>query len=324
MALTEQGDRVTPFAMPRRGTKHYTQIWAEEDGSISVDSQQPKDRLPTNQSRGSLDQMDDETAETDQISAGPMLSRLLSTLRFEYRPEDHGGLNGESASTWTNGDAEAKGHADPNDDRPPATVFAESNTPGWKIPGAKQDYLQAEERLKAELRYIGFLGQDDEPDYDAHFDDEVAQRLRLLQSELRKQMIINGARKARLAQIADEHMAYQEFATIRDDLDAQVVQAFSKRNRTLGKGKKNVKRPGGAGGGSHYPAASTSTGISKPGIGDVARSLMDRRRRWNATIGPVFSEDATKVRGWEDSIFFDEDIALLIAAEKERLEEEVD
>ena len=273
--------------------------------------------------------MDDDIAETDRVSAGPMLSRLLSTMRFEHRPEDkekvNGVLNGDSAtSMWINGDPAREHNVDSNEDRPPATFFAESNIPGWKVPGAKQDYAQVEERLKAELRYIGFLSQDDEPDYDAHFDDEVAQRLRLLQSELRKQMILNGARKARLAQIADEHMAYQEFATIRDDLDSQVVQAFSKRNRTLGKGKKNVKRPGGAGGGSHYPAAGAGTGIPKPGIGDVARSLMDRRRRWNATIGPVFTEDATKVRGLEDSIFLEADMSSMIAAEKDRLEEEVD
>ena len=315
--------------MPRRGTKPYTQVWAEEDGAISVDSQVGRDRLPSNQSRGSLEQMDDDVAETDQISAGPMLNRLLSTMRFEHRPEDkermNGMLNGDSTTnTWMNGDSVSEHNADSNDDRPSATLFAESNTPGWKVPGAKQDYSQVEERLKAELRYIGFLGQDDEPDYDAHFDDEVAQRLRLLQSELRRQMIINGARKTRLAQIADEHMAYQEFATIRDDLDSQVVQAFSKRNRTLGKGKKNVKRPGGAGGGSHYPAAGAGAGIPKPGIGDVARSLMDRRRRWNTTIGPVFTEDATIVKGSEDSIFLDADMAPVVAAEKDRLEEEVD
>ena len=134
-------------------------------------------------------------------------------------------------------------------------------------------------------------------------------------------MIVNGARKARLLQIAEEHMGHQEFTTIRDDLDSQVVQAFAKRNRTIGKGKKNVKRPGGAGGGSHFAGGA---GVSKPGIGDAARTLIDRRKRWIGTIVPIFSDDVTKVRTSGDNIFNDEDIAPFIAAEKERLDEETE
>jgi transcriptional adapter 3 len=254
-------------------------------------------------------------------------------MRFEHRPEEkekppNGLVNGESsanAALSADNPGEHAGDVIHDDRVPPATFLPESNGTVWKSPAAKQDYAQLEERTKAELRHLGFLGQDVEPDYDAHYDDEVGQRLRLLQSELKKQMIINGARKARLAQIAEEYMGYQEFAHIRDDLDTQVVQAFSKRNRTLGKGKKNNKRPGGAGGGSHFSGANgASSGISRPGIGDAARAIMDRRRRWNNTISPIFSGEVTKVRGPEDSIFRDEDMQPFINAEKERLEEEAD
>lgn len=295
-----------------------------------VDSHHGKDKVPPNQPRGSIEQMDDDTAGTDDISGGPMSNRLLSTMRVEHRPEEkenvNGTANGESSMNGVNaGDFGADSTAEAiNDGRPSATFFHESTAPGWRVPIAKQDFGQVDERLKAELRNIGFIGQDEEPDYDAHYDDEVAQRLRFLQSELRKQMIINGARKARLLQIAQEHMAYQEFTTIRDDLDTQVVQAYSKRNRTLGKSKKNTKRPGGAGGGSHYPPGGVGAGGSKSSVTDQVVNLMDKRKRWNDIIGPIFSEDVTKVRGVDDSIFREEDMASFLAAEKERLDDEVE
>jgi transcriptional adapter 3 len=319
--LTIQGDRVTPFIMPRKGTKPYHQIWAEEDGVAAVDSHH-KEKYPANQARGSLDQMDDDVAETDKVSTGPMLARLLSLMRHEQRPEAsdnrNGTVNGEAA---TNGDGVDKDDA--TEPMPPATQLPGSDNSGWKNTSVpKVDYATADERVKQELRYIGFLGADEEPDYDAHEDDEVAQRLRILQAELREVMILNGARKARLLDIVEQHMAYQEYATIRDDLDNQVIAAYQKRTRTLGKGKKQAKRPGGAGGGSHPVAGQAGANVTRPGIGDAARTLLDRRRRWIETIGPIFSQEVTKVRGPGDNIFTDEQMAPYIAAERERLEEE--
>ncbi|MCJ1418100.1 Transcriptional regulator [Xylographa parallela] len=331
--LKERGDRVTPFLMPRRGKKLYTEAWAEEDGSISVDtSQSNRDKLPANQPRGGIDQIDDENLDTDQNSTGPLLSRLLSTMRYEHRAptaEDKEKIYG-----LTTGASELNGlqngminnennHDVTMEDRlPPATFFPESASQNWKVPSGKLDYAQVDERLKAELRYIGFLGQDEEPDYDAHYDDEVAQRLRFLQTELKKQSIINGARKARLLQIAQERMAHQEYSTILEDLDAQVQQAYLKRNRSLGKGKKNAKRPGGAGGGSHFVGGGGSAGTAKPGIGDQAKTLMERRKKWIDTIKPVFGEDVTKVRTEGETIFDSEIMRALETAERERYDEE--
>ena len=36
--LKERGDRIAPFVLPRRGQRHYKEIWAEEDGSMHIDS----------------------------------------------------------------------------------------------------------------------------------------------------------------------------------------------------------------------------------------------------------------------------------------------
>ncbi|KAL4806875.1 histone acetyltransferases subunit 3-domain-containing protein [Aspergillus unguis] len=309
--LKEKGDRVTPFMMPKRGKRKYPEIWAEEDGLMNIDqSNGDREQLPLNEGRGNIEQVTDETAETDKVSVGPLVSRLYSLLRYEHRAPDesttNGNTNGDVSLNGLNGDSmdiDQPGGDSENKPQPSATSFRAASPSGFKVPAAKLDHAQLDERLKAELRHVGFLGSDDNPDYDAHYDDDIAQRLRLLQSELKKQMIINSARKSRLLEVARERMAFQEYMTIHDDLDSQVQQAYLKRTRTLGKSKKGSQakhRPGGAGGGSHVVSAS---GISRPAIGDVARTLMDRRKRWRDCIGPVFKDCKTTVPSERESIF---------------------
>ncbi|RAL00431.1 histone acetyltransferase NGG1 [Aspergillus ibericus CBS 121593] len=324
--LKEKGDRATPFIMPRRGKKHYTETWAEDDGLMNVDQANgDKERLPLNQGRGNIDQVTDETLETDKISVGPVVSRLYSLLRYEHRaPPDegtaNGSVNGDVANGPMNGDSMDIDHPAGDSESKPlpsATAFPDASPNNFKVPAAKLDHAQLDERLKAELRHVGFLGADDNPDYDAHYDDDIAQRLRLLQSELKKQMIINSARKTRLLEIARERMAHQEYMTIHDDLDSQVQQAYLKRTRTLGKSKKGSQakhRPGGAGGGSHVVSAA---GVGRPAIGDVARTLMDRRKRWRDCIGPVFKDCKTSVPGKAETVF---DPALMAEYEKAEVE----
>lgn len=329
--------------MPPRGKRHYTEIWAEEDGHISLDgAQQSSEKLPPNQSRGNLEQMDDETVETDQISAGPMLNRLLSTMRFEHRtsptedkPNNLANSVGEASMNGvTNGESTTAESA--VDEKPlslpSATFMPESTSQTWKTPSTRLDHPQIDERLKAELRYLGLLSPDAEPDYDAHYDDEVAERLRLLQVELKHVSIVNGARKARILELANERMAYQEYNTISEDLDSQVQQAYLKRTRTLGKSKKNAKRPGGGGGHSNASGganagtagAGSSSGVTKPGIGDSTKQVMERRKQWEDKIGPIFGKDVTRVKGVGEGIFGDDVMAPLIKAELERYDEEAE
>lgn len=328
-----QGDRTTPFIMPRRGKKNYRQIWAEEDGVSYDSSQDDKDQLPLNQGRGSIEQLTDDKAETNEVSVGPLLSRLCSLLRYEHRtfPEDSNPTaNGDAASvTGLGGDAmdidqppvEKENKGEPKA-LPAATTFRDADPNDFKTSVAKLDHAQLDERAKAELRFIGFLGADDNPDYDAHYDDEVAERLRLLQSELKKQIVTNNARKARILKIAQEHMAMLEFTTIQDDLDSQVQQAYLKRTRTMGKSKKGAQpkhRPGGAGGGSHVAG---SAGVSRPAVGDAAKIVMDRRRRWNEAFLPIFDDIKTTIPSEGESIFDQEVMAEYEKAELENWDEE--
>ncbi|KAK3336683.1 histone acetyltransferases subunit 3-domain-containing protein [Cercophora scortea] len=392
--LRERGDRITPFIMPKRGKKHYTEVWAEEDGAMAIDSppQGIRDRLPPNQPRGSIENMEDDVAETDKLSVGPLLSRLLQAMRPEHRavpaedakPPTANGVNsdgdamngistfdfssgeynaaptpmasGSQQPPYMNGTATTNGIAVngtgtptlPNGQQalPPATYMPESNSEAWKKAShPKLDYSQVDERIKQELRHIGFLpllphdpanpNSTPQPDpttaaeYDGHYDDEVAARMRLLQARLREQVLVNGARKARLTDLVKERMAYQEYQTILEDLDSQVQAAYLKRTRTMGKKPKKA-RPGAAGAaaaGAGAGAAGTA-GMARPGIGDLTKTLMERRRRWIDNIGTVFDDEGLarvpRVADEGSTIFQPGEMAELMKREKELWDEEVE
>ncbi|KAI5298397.1 hypothetical protein KEM56_004098, partial [Ascosphaera pollenicola] len=187
--LKERGDRINPLLFPRRGKQHYKEKWAAEDGMIELDSH--AGHLPSNQGRGSIDQITDETAETDQVSAPPLISRLFSLLRFENQstPELLNSLKEDTDS------GVGAGGGDSMDIDPPplsstaedtneskqktdsATAFPDVPLATFRAPTLKLEHNQLDERLKAELRYTGIMGPEDQPDYDAHYDDSVADRL---------------------------------------------------------------------------------------------------------------------------------------------------
>lgn len=314
--LKDRGDRGDIFTVNPRGTRHYKEIWQEEDNAMALDRDSGK--LPPNQARGELGMITDDVAQTDQVSLGPISERVLALMKSERKAatEDK---DGDNAMDGLNGDGLDLQTGPGEDAEQSASHFAESNRSDWKLPTSKVDYGGMDERLKNELRYIGFLGQEDEPGFDGHWDDEVAERIRVLQTELRRVSIENGARKALLLDKVKEHMAHQEFSTIQEDLDGQIVQAFLKRNRTLNKPSKNKKRPGGS-----AALATLGSGVSKPGIGDVARTLIDRRRRWMETLQGIFDEDFTKVKSDADRLFGDDFMKEKMKAEEENWDEDTE
>lgn len=372
--LRERGDRVTPFVMPKRGKKHYTEVWAEEDGAMAIDSGAGK--LPPNQPRGTIEHMDDDVAETDKLSIGPLAARLLQAMRPEHRapPADAGlnGINGDGDvsmngtasfdfsfdSTIAGPSSQPNGVNGTNGTNglppgeppgpPPATFMPESHSESWKKAShPKLDYAQVDERIKQELRHIGFLPlpphdasnpsatappQSDAAaaaaDYDGHYDDEIAARLRLLQARLREQVLVNGAYKARLTDLVKERMAHQEYQTILEDLDSQVQAAYLKRTRTMGKKPKKARPGAAAAAAAAALPAGGAAGMARPGIGDLTKTLMERRRRWIDSIGTVFDDEGlVRVpRASEEgsSIFKPAEMAELLKKEKEAWDEEVE
>jgi transcriptional adapter 3 len=313
-----KGDREKPFVIPKRGQRTYKEVWAEEDGVTAMDL--GTDRLPENEPRGDIDQMNDDIAETDELSVGPVDARILSCLRPESRrPNEDIVANGFDMDI--DGDTSHVDSSRPPE--PPATQFPEAN---WKnVPAIpRQEYAQLDERILGELKYLAFMAPTETADFTSGMDDEVAARLRYLQGELRRQSIINGARKAALLDVTEAWMAKQEYTTIADDLDNQLNQAYLKRNRNIGKKGKQVKRPGGAGGGSHVvgvarPGAASSSS-NHPGVGEPIRSLMERKKKWNEWIGPVVEYGKTSIP--KETIFPKDVIDKHAAKEQENWGEE--
>ena len=306
-------------------------VWAEEDGTVLVDN--GSDKLPLNHPRGNVEQITDDNVATDSVSTGPLASRLLSLLKFEHRPSPSDSANGVHDLNTFMGDGndtmDLDGFTNGNDTSekplPPASSVADLT--GLKSSSSQRlDYIQSDERIKGELRHLGLLGQDENPDYDAHHDDDISERLRLLQAELRRVMIVNGARKARVLDLARERLAYQEYSTIHEDLDSQVQQAYLKRTRTLGKTKKggpgaNKPRPGGHGPGG--PGTALSINRARD-IGDNARMLMDRRKRWESCIGPVFKDMKHGIPDQDTTLWDPKIMEAYEKAETEAIEEEAE
>lgn len=285
--LKERGDRLEPYVMPARGPMHYREVWAREDGLNPRDSM--NDHQPLNEPRGSIEDMNDDTAATEDVSSGPLLARLLAAFRHEPSNNQNGdATDANGDTTMTNGDATAGDQQDPlanshnedNESNRPPTYFPDLSNPARSTTTPARSYGQLEQRMLQELRYHGLLTPEATPDYDGHFDDEVAARLRYLQSELRAVSAENGARKARVLELTEERMAMQEYNTIADDLDNQINAAYTKRNRTMSKPKKGVgkARPGQA-------AAGVAT--SRNTVSDGVKMLMERRQQWKDLIGPV-------------------------------------
>lgn len=318
--LRERGDRVTPFLPIPRGKRHWAEMWAGEEGGMITDG---TDKFSTTQPRGHVEQIDEDNVGSDQISSGPLATRLMSLLKFEHRSPLND-LGGNDLNAFTDGndtmDLDGLTNGNENGERPLASATSVAELVGSKI-SQKLDYVQSDERIKSELRYLGLLAQDENPDYDVHNDDDISERLRLLQAELRRVMLVNGARKARLLHLAKERLAYQEYSTIHDDLDSQVQQAYLKRTRTLGKTKKgpgaNKPKPG--------LASAVGFGINRArDIGDNARMLMDRRKRWQNCIGPVFKDMKHDIPGKDETIWEPKLIESYEKAELEAMEEEVE
>jgi transcriptional adapter 3 len=316
--LKERGDRVTPYLIPPRGPMPYTEVWAKEDG---VNHHDFNLRLPPNEPRGNIEDMNDDVAETAQVSAGPLISRLMSGFRHDPHVTKDDQTNGNADISMTNGESTAGGleseQAMNNEDASdtvasfkPATHFPDQ----YKIPpNAGRDFAPLEQRTLQELRYCGFVTPEATPDYDSQYDDEVAARLRYLQSELQRVSRENTSRKARVLELTEERMAMQEYSTIADDLDSQINTAYLKRNRTMSKPKKGSAkgRPGG-----------TGVAVSRNLVSEGVKMLMDRRKEWRELIGPVV--DFGQQRIPKETVFDKENMERLEKVEADAGEEEIE
>lgn len=322
--LKERGDRLTPYIIPQRGNRTYKEVWAAEDGLTGTEAPRKEEADP-NVARGGMEDMNDEVAETDEISMGPVMNRLLSVIRPQpnatsnNRSGDDNAPDAQGDTTMSNTENADSQQADavpgapaPEEHRPITALPSDAPRPTILPP---PDFDSFEARALQELKYIGFLAPTDTPDFSQHLDDEVAARLRTLQAELRTVAARNNARKARILELTEERMAMQEYANIADDLDNQVNAAYLKRNRSLAKpsnkkGSSHNQRSGQKG-------VAAAIGGSGRGVSEGVKALMQKRKDWIEMVGPVVGFGRPAIPGDEETVFDEESMRRLERAEKE-------
>lgn len=242
--LRDKGDQLAPFIIPPLGP-HYSEVWNEID-----DTPPPKSEM-TQRPRESAEQLTDENAFVDAVSCGPLTSRLLSALLKE--------------------DGAVQRAAEEEGDK-------EKDKQSPRVAPLKMDYAEVEEKLTGELSFVGLL-ESTPVDWNQTADDEISANLRVLQTELKAQSMLNAARKRKLMDLTTDEMARDEYTTILDDLDKQVEQAFAKRSRSIKAKKKRI--PGEKG-----------VAMNKVGMGSSMRAQLEKRQKWITKIGSVVRKES--------------------------------
>ncbi|CCG22679.1 Ngg1 protein [Candida orthopsilosis Co 90-125] len=311
---------VSPFIIPRLG-RFYADVWAEEDSTLAAKLNSPA--LHANQSdgykaKGSINLLSDDKLYTEEVSCGPLSSRLLSAILSNHEVENEDDADGGK-------DGGAQGVKNENGTDRSSNLLAQdevatqlNSNEDYRITTDANDYQSIEDRLKRELKYIGiFMNLPTKDDGKAKAnkltgripkkssisivdsdewirnkeDDEVCAEIRSLQNELREVTSRNRANKRKLIPIIQDNIAYQEYSTILEDLDKQVDSAFMKRSKGKSKKKKiDANAP------------------QQQAVNSGLRALLEKRRRWIDSIGKLFPPPEVMKREPTESILVKEGI----------------
>ncbi|KAF8626281.1 hypothetical protein AX15_004953 [Amanita polypyramis BW_CC] len=222
--LEYTGDEVEPFIMPKLG-RHYLEVWEGEDlGLVPPLMGFPQD-APAEQFTAPTPKWDPSTLmETDLLveekGHGPLTERVISAL-----------LPVPDIAVWKG----VKAAEDAMEGRPGGSGAAAARKERLNV-------SELENRIKDTMRYHGLLGG--MPDFTEKVDDPMATALRHAQRELRTVIAVNKARRARLATIARDRLAHQEYLELRDSIDKNIWTLFGKLQKKdgpkIGRKKKKI------------------------------------------------------------------------------------
>lgn len=290
---------VSPYIIPKLG-QFYADAWTEEDASLASKLNSPAFQQispDTYKPKGNMTDLDEDKLATEDISCGPLSSRLLSAVL-----SIHEGVE----ETEENGDVKTEKTIDDNmgvdmDENIATNIKVD---PDFDGAADSNDFHSIEERLKRELKYIGIFMNlpNDEDDSKSKLslngrpiksetrsgsiidtddwvknkeDDEVSAEIRYLQKQLKSAVARNRLNKKKLIPVVEEQIAYQEYCTILEDLDKQVDQAYMKRLKSKGKKKKATEKV-------------ELTPAQQQAMNASVRSTLDKRKRWIENIGKLF------------------------------------
>lgn len=301
---------MTPFLLPSRGKKKYRGLIHREHqlrtGSYSQRQQFSPISDDERQTASDDDDYDSEIEydkdQLDRLAEVPiLLDRLHSVL-------------GRTALAHQIELENSTGNA--SDDATHPSIRARRTRSYSRAVSGSSGYVQLNERLQAELRDSGAAppssqtGHRQDESGSGEAEDELATRILHLQHHLRRQIVINDARKKRVYDIARDYLAYQEYMAIKNDLDAQIEHAYQRRLRTTeGRGAKRVI--------SYSESSNNHNNINnsndqsaieaskKAAIGESIRMLLDRRQRWIRCIGPLFKNCSFTIMPQKGESIFD-------------------
>lgn len=295
---------VTPYLIPKLGD-FYVDVWGEEDAALGSKLSSPAIAKPPIESyrpKGEFDNISDEKLLTEDISCGPLSNRLLSAILSVHECKATETEEADTESNPNNIKTEDNSLAGDSFLYDPASKLDAGDT--YKTLAENNDFYSMEERLKRELKYIGIFMNlpsitgdkpkkgnvvDSEDWILNREDDEICFEIRALQEELKGALIRNKRRKKALLPIIKEHLAYQEYCAISEDLDKQVDQAYIKRLKAKSKKKKAVTEP--------------TTTLQQQAANSGLKSLLDKRTRWITNIGKVFKAPEVMKRIPSESVF---------------------
>lgn len=305
----EKGDydpATSPYLIPKLGP-FYADVWAEEDAALRSKLSSPAPQKPPLESykpKGNQDEVSDEKLLTEDVSVGPLSSRLLSAILSIHEAKEQNERDDEDpdSSAIKEEDNRSEVNMSLDDD-----VATQLDSDAYRVTSDVNDFYSMEERLKRELKYIGIFmnlptkGDKakrggsiiDSDDWLLHKeDDEVSAEIRVLQEELKGAVVRNRQRKKVLVPVIEEQLAYQEYCTILEDLDNQVNTAYTKRLKAKSRKKKTPE--------------STVNVAQQQAANSGLRALLEKRRRWIESIGSLFKPPQLMKRVPSESIFKDQ------------------
>ncbi|RKP12640.1 histone acetyltransferases subunit 3-domain-containing protein, partial [Piptocephalis cylindrospora] len=246
-------DDTGPFIIPPLG-RHYSTVWAEEDMQKSGPGPTPSPTQDPGGLKALYTTVDRAMAPSDltddhllspKPTAGPLTSRLAAALMRDIGAH----------RVW-------------------------GTDPHIRAKAYKQTFDTLEGRIERELARIGLVPEGTQVDWTAQEDDPLCAELRKLQEELVNVKEKNDRRKQLLIPRVRDRIAYQQYLSIRDDLDKDVYEHGVKRPGSKGKKKK--------GPGSSSSSSSSSSVIFLP---EAAVPSLKRRRAFIDALGPIFDDD---------------------------------
>ncbi|KAJ3033167.1 Transcriptional regulator [Rhizophlyctis rosea] len=257
----EDDEFSSPYIVPKLGKKYHEQ-WADDESRDDSFS-----HLPPGIQNCEYFELDDFVREGD-ISIPALDERLMSAFIAE-------GVVAKAAEVDEEQDNDAGGGGEPG---------------SAAVRRSEGDYLDFEERVRRELRFVG-LASEDEEGIPEDEDDEICAELREKQEQLRLVAQDNARRKKILRARAEDWMGKQQYYHALDELNKAVEAAFTKRFKTPAKAKGAKKRRPG------------ESGI--PIADDVMEKL--ENRKMFVEMGKVFSGEKYQIP--RESIYnFEEDV----------------